>query len=52
MGAENIQVLRGVYDMKAFDRGLSNRTTARDLAIILESIADGEVVDGGESADA
>lgn len=45
LGAENIEVLRGVYDMKAFDRGLSNRTTARDLAIILESIAKGELVD-------
>lgn len=44
LGAENIQVLRGVYDMKAFDRGLSNRTTARDLAIILKSIASGEVL--------
>lgn len=49
LGAENIQVLRGVYDMKAFDRGLSNRTTARDLAIILESIAKGEVVDAEAS---
>lgn len=39
MGAENIEVLRGVYDMKAFDRGLSNRTTARDLGIIFENIA-------------
>lgn len=45
LGAENIEVLRGVYDMKAYDRGLSNRTTARDLAIILKSIANGEVVD-------
>lgn len=44
LGAENIQVLRGVYDMKAFDRGLSNRTNARDLTIILKSIASGEVV--------
>jgi beta-lactamase class A len=49
LGADSIQVLRGVYDMKAFDQGLSNRTTARDLAIILESIADGEVVDAEAS---
>lgn len=49
LGAENIDVLRGVYDMKAFDRGLSNRTTARDLAIILKSIATGEVVDAEAS---
>jgi beta-lactamase class A len=49
LGADSIQVLRGVYDMKAYDRGLSNRTSARDLAIILESIADGEVVDAEAS---
>jgi len=45
LGAENIEVLRGVYDMKAFEQGLSNRTTARDLEIIFRSIADGEAVD-------
>lgn len=39
MGAKNIQVVRGLYDMKAYDQGLSNRTTARDLAIILENLA-------------
>ncbi len=39
MGAENIQVVRGLYDMKAFNLGLSNRTTARDLAIIFENLA-------------
>jgi beta-lactamase class A len=44
LGAENINVLRGVYDMKAYERGLSNRTTARDLAVILERIAEGEAV--------
>jgi len=49
LGADSIRVLRGVYDMKAFERGLSNRTTARDLAIILESIAKGEVVDAEAS---
>lgn len=44
LGAEKIDVLRGVEDLKAFDRGLSNRTTARDLGIILEAIARGEAV--------
>lgn len=39
MGAENIQVVRGLYDMKAFNQGLSNRTTARDLATIFENLA-------------
>lgn len=38
LGAEKIQVLRGVEDQKAYDRGLNNTTTARDLAIIMEAI--------------
>jgi beta-lactamase class A len=37
-------VLRGVEDLKAFDRGLSNRTTAKDLGIIFEHIASGTAV--------
>ena len=44
LGADRIQVLRGVEDLKAFDRGLSNRTTAEDLGIILEHIANGTAV--------
>lgn len=44
LGAENIQVLRGVYDMKAFEQGLSNRTTARDLGVILSHIANATAV--------
>ena len=38
LGAKRIQVLRGVEDGKAFERGLNNTTTARDLAIILRAI--------------
>jgi beta-lactamase class A len=41
LGARRIQVLRGVEDGKAFDKGLNNTTTARDLAIILRSIEEG-----------
>jgi len=44
LGAENIEVLRGVEDLKAFDRGLSNRTTPKDLGIIFEHIANGTAV--------
>lgn len=44
LGAMNIQVLRGVEDLKAFDKGLSNRTTAKDLGIIFEHIANGTAV--------
>ncbi|MDU8887228.1 serine hydrolase [Yeosuana sp. MJ-SS3] len=39
LGAEKIKVLRGVEDQKAYDLGLSNMTTARDLLIIFEAIA-------------
>jgi beta-lactamase class A len=41
LGAQRIQVLRGVEDGKAFDKGLINTTTARDLAIILMAIEQG-----------
>ncbi len=41
LGAQRIQVLRGVEDGKAFDRGLNNTTTARDLSIILRAIEEG-----------
>lgn len=44
LGADRIQVLRGVEDLKAFDQGLSNRTTAKDLGIIFEHIANGTSV--------
>jgi beta-lactamase class A len=41
LGAQRIRVLRGVEDGKAFDKGLNNTTTARDLAIILRAIEEG-----------
>ncbi|HEX2223974.1 MAG TPA: serine hydrolase [Thermoanaerobaculia bacterium] len=36
LGAENLRVLRGVEDQKAYDAGLNNVTTARDLQVILK----------------
>ncbi len=39
LGADSIAVLRGVEDGKAFERGLNNTTTSRDLAVQLEGIA-------------
>ncbi|WP_026808555.1 serine hydrolase [Arenibacter latericius] len=39
LGAEKIEVLRGVEDLKAYEKGLSNSTTARDLMSIMKSIA-------------
>ena len=44
MGAGNIRVLRGVEDQKAYEAGLSNTTTARDLCIIYEKLARGQAV--------
>ena len=41
LGATTMEVLRGVEDQKAYDRGLVNRTSARDLAALLESIESG-----------
>lgn len=39
LGANDIQVLRGVEDDKAFQKGLNNSVTAYDLALIFEKIA-------------
>ncbi len=44
LGAKDIQVLRGVEDQKAFDKGLSNTTTAYDLMLIFEKIAQNKVI--------
>lgn len=44
LGANDIQVLRGVEDDKAFEKGLNNTTTAYDLMIIMEHIANGSAV--------
>ncbi len=44
LGANDIQVLRGVEDSKAFAKGLINTTTAYDLMIIFEKIANGQAV--------
>jgi beta-lactamase class A len=44
LGARDMKVLRGVEDGKAFERGMNNTTTARDLLIILSAIAEGRAV--------
>jgi len=44
IGANNIRVRRGVEDGKAFEKGLNNTTTARDLMIILRRIAEHRAV--------
>jgi beta-lactamase class A len=48
-GANDIVVLRGVEDGKAYERGLNNKTTARDLMTILTRIAEGRAVSAAAS---
>ncbi len=42
LGARRMLVLRGVEDEKAFEKGLNNMATARDLAILLRDIETGK----------
>jgi len=44
IGAQHIRVLRGVEDGKAFEKGLNNTTTARDMMIIFRRIAERRAV--------
>jgi len=44
LGANEIQVLRGVEDQKAYDKGLNNTITAYDLMLVFENIAEGKIV--------
>ncbi len=50
LGADGMNVLRGVEDQKAFDKGLNNSTTARGLLVLFDKLAHGAAVDA--SADA
>ena len=44
LGANDIRVLRGVEDTKAFRAGMNNTTTAYDQMIIFSKMAEGKVV--------
>ena len=44
MGVNDMQVLRGVEDNKAYEKGLNNTTTAYDQMLLMEKIAAGKVV--------
>lgn len=50
LGADSIVVLRGVEDQKAYDAGLSNTTTARDLAVLMAAIATGRAASDSSTA--
>lgn len=51
LGANEILVLRGVEDGKAFRAGLNNKTSAYDLMLILSEIANGKAVNQQASDD-
>lgn len=44
LGTTSMRVLRGVEDIKAYRQGLSNTTTAADLAILLHALQEHRVV--------
>jgi beta-lactamase class A len=44
LGAGDIQVLRGVEDGKAYEKGLNNVVSAYDLALLFEKMAAGKTV--------
>ena len=50
LGATRMQTLRGVEDLKAYEQGLSNRTTSHDLALLMDALRRGEAV--SQEADA
>ncbi len=44
IGANDIEVLRGVEDDKAYHAGRNNTTTAYDLMLVLKALAEGRVI--------
>ena len=45
LGAPGMRVLRGVEDLKAYELGMSNQTTAGALAHLMEAISQGQAID-------
>jgi beta-lactamase class A len=50
LDADGMQILRGVEDGKAFEKGLNNTTTARGLLTLMQRIALGTAVDTASDA--
>ncbi|WP_181307758.1 serine hydrolase [Rufibacter sp. XAAS-G3-1] len=44
LGAKDMQVLRGVEDTKAYQQGMNNTTTAYDLMVLFQKMAEGKTV--------
>ena len=51
LGADSMVVLRGVEDGKAYDKGLNNTTTARDLATLFQAIGERRGLAGPTAAE-
>jgi len=51
LGASGMQVLRGVEDLKAFDKNMNNTTDAAGLATLFEKLARGQAVSRDASAE-
>ncbi len=51
LGANDIQVLRGVEDQKAYDAGKNNTTTAYDLMLLFEQLGNGNFINKMASAE-
>jgi len=49
LGADSIEVLRGVGDKLAYRAGRNNTTTARDLGLLLAALADGRAASPASS---
>jgi beta-lactamase class A len=49
IGVYDMKVLRGVEDGKAYEKGLNNTTTAFDLLLIYEQMANGQLVNAAAS---
>ena len=49
IGANDIRVLRGVEDQKAFDHGMNNTTTAHDLMLIFRALGEHKIISGDAS---
>ncbi|MFN2239348.1 MAG: serine hydrolase [Thermoanaerobaculia bacterium] len=49
LGADDIRVLRGVEDEKAYEAGLNNVTSAWDMMLVMKAIAEQKAVSPGAS---
>jgi beta-lactamase class A len=49
LGADGVNILRGVEDRQAFEKGLNNTTTAKGLGVLMTAIAYGKAVDADSS---